>query len=84
MNMVVQKQIDHVPHHLFAQRPCSNSTLVPHFESELQACTLTMTHPSISHTVSQLIKGLNLNSAQHHHFVFIFLLLPTTYSVDKR
>ena len=36
MNMVVQEQIDHMPHHLFAQRPCSNSTLVPCFESELQ------------------------------------------------
>ena len=35
-NMVAWEQIDHVPHHLFTQRPCSNSTLMPRFKSELQ------------------------------------------------
>ena len=39
----------HVPHHLFAQRPYSNPTLVPRFGNELQ---------SLSVTVCLQVKGL--------------------------
>ena len=57
MNMVVQKQIDHVPHHLFTQRPCSNPTLMPHFKSELQSLRVTVVLHLCSFTLNSLVRN---------------------------
>ena len=57
MNMVVQKQIDHVPHHLFTQRPCSNPTLMPHFKSKLQSLRVTVVLHLCSFTLNSLVRN---------------------------